>query len=65
MKIRQAIRILKREKEFLGISWEELFELCREESGAVKLSALDAYDAYEKHMLDHQWIENTGILEEE
>ena len=58
MKIRQAIRILRREREFLGISWEELFELCREESGAVKLSALDAYDAYEAHMDDHQLLEN-------
>ena len=58
MKIRQAIRILKREKEFLGISWEELFELCREESGAVKLAALDAYDAFEKHMVDHRFLQN-------
>ena len=62
MKIRQAIRILRREREFLGISWEELFELCREESGAVKLSALDAYDAYEAHMDDHQLLEN--VLED-
>ena len=47
MKIKQAIRILKREREFLGISWEQLFVLCRAESSALKLSALDAYDAYE------------------
>ena len=63
MKIRQAIRLLKREKEFLGISWEELFELCREESGAVKLAALDAYDAYEKHFEDHRFLQN--VMEEE
>ena len=58
MKIRQAMRLLQREKEFLRISWEDLFFLCREESAAVKLAALDAYDAYERHMVDHQFLEN-------
>lgn len=58
MELKRAIRILKREKEFLGISWEQLFELCREESAAVKLSSLDAYDAYEKHWEDHRFVQN-------
>ena len=62
MKIRQAIRLLKREKEFLGVSWDKLFELCRAESSVVKLSTLDAYDAYERHWQDHQFLEN--MLEE-
>ena len=46
MKIERALYILKREKEFLGITYEELFELCRAESATVLLSTLDAYDAY-------------------
>ena len=46
MEIKQAIRILRREREFLGISWDELFVLCRAESSALKLSALDAWDSY-------------------
>ena len=50
MQLNQAIRILRREKDFLGISWEELFVLCRAESSALKLAALDAYDAYEAFM---------------
>ena len=58
MKIRQAIRILKKEREFLGISWDQLFVLCRAESSALKLAALDAYDAYEKHWEDHRFLEN-------
>ena len=43
--------------EFLGISWEDLFVLCRAESSALKLAALDAYDAYEQHMEDNQALE--------
>ena len=58
MKIKQAMKVLKGEKEFLGISWEDLFVLCRAESSALKLAALDAYDAYEAHMEDHQALEN-------
>ena len=58
MEIKQAIRILRREREFLGISWEDLFILCRAESSALKLAALDAYDAYEKHWEDHRFLEN-------
>ena len=46
MKIERALYILKREKEFLGITYETLFELCREESEALLLSTLDAYDAF-------------------
>ena len=46
MKIERAMKILRREKEFLGITYETLFELCREESEALLLSTLDAYDAY-------------------
>lgn len=58
MKIKQAMKILKSEREFLGITWEDLFVLCRAESSALKLAALDAYDAYEQHMADHQALEN-------
>ena len=58
MRIEQAIKVLKSEKEFLGITWEDLFILCRAESSALKLAALDAYDAYEAHMDDHQLLEN-------
>ena len=47
MEIKQAIKILRREREFLGISWDDLFVLCRAESSALKLAALDAYDALE------------------
>ena len=63
MDIKQAIRILKKEREFLGISWEDLFILCRAESSALKLAALDAYDAYEKHWDEHRFLEN--MLEED
>ena len=45
MQLNQAIKVLKSEKEFLGITWEQLFVLCRAESSALKLAALDAYDA--------------------
>ena len=62
MRIEQAVKILRREREFLGISWEDLFVLCRAESSALKLAALDAYDAYEAHMADHQLLEN--VLED-
>lgn len=58
MKIEQAIKVLKSEREFLGITWEQLFVLCRAESSALKLAALDAYDAYDAHMDDHQLLEN-------
>ena len=50
MKLNQAIKVLRSEKEFLGISWEDLFILCRAESSALKLAALDAYDAFMNHM---------------
>lgn len=63
MKIRQAIRILKRERESLGLSWEDLFILCRTESSALEMAALDAYDAYEKHWEDHRFLQN--LMEEE
>ena len=63
MKLKQAIRILKREKDLLGVSWESLFERCRAESNALKLAALDAYDAYEAHWENHRFLEN--MLEEE
>ena len=49
MRIDQAIRVLKYEKEFLGVTWEQLFVLCRAESSALKLAALDAYDAVLEH----------------
>ena len=49
MEIKQAIKILRREREFLGISWDDLFVLCRAESSALKLAALDAYDAVINH----------------
>jgi hypothetical protein len=62
MTIKQAVKVLKEEREFLGISWEELFVLCRAESSALKLAALDAYDAYQQHLEDHQWLEN--VLED-
>ena len=60
MRIDQAMKVLKEEKEFLGIEWEDLFVLCRAESSALKLAALDAYDAYEAHMADHRaYVEET------
>ena len=49
MKIEQAMKILKREQEFLGITWEQLKLLCMVESSALKLVALDAWDAYLEH----------------
>ena len=49
MKLKQALRVLRSEREFLGITWEQLFVLCRAESSALKLAALDAYDAVLEH----------------
>ena len=49
MRIDQAIRVLKYEKEFLGVTWEQLELLCRVESSALKLAALDAWDCLNAH----------------
>ncbi len=49
MKIEQAMKILKREQEFLGITWDQLELLCMVESSALKLAALDAWDVYLEH----------------
>ena len=58
MKMKQAIKVLKAEKEFLGITWEQLELLCRVESSALKLAALDAWDCLNAH---DQW--NLKFLE--
>ena len=58
MRIEQAIKVLKSEREFLGITWDQLFILCRAESSALKLAALDAWDCLNAH---DQW--NLKFLE--
>jgi len=50
MKIQSAMRNLKNEKEFLGVSWEKLFELLREKPMMFPQLAIESFEVYKKEI---------------
>ena len=50
MKIESAMRNLKNEKEFLGVSWEKLFSLLREEPMMFSPLAHECFEVYKEEI---------------
>ena len=50
MTLNRAMRILDREREFLGVEWEKLFSLLRESPAIFNENAHTAYRRYRDHI---------------
>ena len=52
MKIQTALRNLKSQKDFLGVSWEKLFSLLRETASEFPDIIIESFDTYRDHVED-------------
>ena len=50
MTLKNAMTILNREREFLGVEWEKLFSLFRESPAIFNENAHTAYRRYHDHI---------------
>lgn len=50
MTLKRAMTILNKEREFLGVHWEQLFALFKESPAIFNESAHEAYRRYRDHI---------------
>jgi hypothetical protein len=55
MRLKGATTILKKEAEFLGMTFEELLIFIEKNPYCVKNSTIDAFSVWKKEMWDEPW----------